>query len=110
MTPAGRRDTRIELQRQAIGRNDWNEDVGAWATFAQAMASVSYGRADERRTAAMEQGVEVATFTIPDTPSTRQLQPRNRVLAKGRAWDVASVVPIERRELAITATIGEQAG
>lgn len=110
MTPAGKRDTRIELQRQEAARNAWNEDVGAWTTFAKAMARVSYGRADERRSAAMEQGVEVATFTIPDTPSTRQLQPRDRLLAKGRAWDVTSVVPRDRREIEITATIGEQAG
>lgn len=110
MTPASKRDTRIELQRQAAGRNDWNEDVGAWVTFAKALARVGYGRADERRAAAMEQGVEVATFTIPDTPGTRQLQPRDRLLVKGRAWDVTSVVPMDRRELAITATTGEQEG
>lgn len=110
MTPAGKRDTRVELQRRAPSRNAWNEEVGSWSTFARALARVSYGRADERRAAAMEQGQEVATFTIPATAATRTLAPRDRLLVKGRAWDVTSVVPRERRELEITATAPEVAG
>ena len=110
MTPAGRRDTRIELQRQGSARNAWNEEVGSGSTFASPLARVSYGRADERRSAAMEQGLEVATFTIPSTATTRALAPRDRLLVKGRAWDVTSVVPRDRRELEITATAPDVAG
>lgn len=109
MTPAAKRDTRVELQRRSAARNAWNEEVDDWTTFAKALARVSYGRADERRAAAMEQGLEVATFTIPATAATRTLAPRDRLLVKGRAWDVTSVVPRDRRELEITASAPEVA-
>lgn len=109
MTPAGKRDTRIELQRRSGARDAWNEEAGDWITFARPLARISYGRADERRAAAMEQGLEVATFTIPASTTTRALAPRDRLLVKGRAWDVTSVVPRDRREIEITATAPEVA-
>lgn len=107
MTPAGRRDTRVELQRRSTARDAWNEETDAWSTFARAMARVSHGRAEERREAAMEQGLEVATYTILASPATRQVAARDRLLVKGRAWDVTSVVRHGRSELEITATAPE---
>lgn len=93
MIDAGRRDTLITFERSVDGKDEYGEDREDWATMDQEWAAINWGRGDERRQAAMEQGSQSATFTVPDSPSTRALTIKDRIICQDAAWDITSSVP-----------------
>lgn len=90
---AGSKDTLITLERATVTQDDYGEEVPTWASLGQAWAEVNWGRGDERRQAAMEQGQQPATFTVYDNALTRGLQIKDRIIADEQAWDITSTVP-----------------
>lgn len=115
---AGRRETEIEFQRATTTQDDYGEEVSTWSTLGTEWADVNWGRGDERRQAAMEQGSQPATFNVLDNPMTRAVSMKNRIiladdlrriadeggtpeemadLVNKAAWDITSSVPGKRR-------------
>lgn len=90
---AGRRNTIITLQRASTTQDEYGEEVSTWADIGQEWAAVNYGRGDERRQAAMEQGEQPATFIVLDNALTRSLTLKDRIVADGQTWDITSSVP-----------------
>lgn len=94
---AGARDTLITLQSATATRDEYNEEVATWADLGTEWAAVNYGRGDERREAAMEQGAVAATFNVLDNAMTRAVALKDRLIADGGTWDITSNVPGKRR-------------
>lgn len=101
---AGRRDTLIELQRFATTQDEYGEEIQSWAPLAQEKAAIYWGRGDERRQAAAEQGSQAATFAIVANEVTRTVTVRDRIMLEGTAWDIQSVTLLARKHVEITAT------
>lgn len=100
---AGRRDQLVSLQRFTAAQDDYGEEVQTWATVGEEWAAVFYGRGDERRQAAMEQGQQAATFAMLSNDLTRSLTIRDRIGLEGDAWDIVSVSPMDRATIEFTA-------
>lgn len=94
---AGRRETLISFQRAATVQDAYGEEIATWQQLGQAWADVNYGRGDERRQAAMEQGQQPATFNVLDNQMTRGVALKDRILADGQVWDIESNVPGKSR-------------
>lgn len=90
---AGRRDQLVSLDRSTTTTDEYNEEVPAWAEFAQEWAAIYYGRGDERRQAAMEQGSQAATFNVLSNERTRSLVLTDRLTVGGVVWDIRSLAP-----------------
>lgn len=91
--PAGRRAQRITLQRYTAAQDDYGEEVQTWADLGDEWAAVFYGRGDERRQAAMEQGAQPATFQMLSNTTTRALRLRDRIVLDSVTWDITGVAP-----------------
>lgn len=105
MTPAGKRDTAIIFQRYTATQSDSGEEVQTWAQIGNSQkAKVYYGRGDERREAAREEGSQSANFNCHASETTRQVVIRDRIVKAGENWDIVGVSPIGRREIEFTAT------
>lgn len=94
---AGRRETEIEFQRATTTQDDYGEEVSTWTTVGTEWADVNWGRGDERRQAAMEQGSQPATFNVLENPMTRAVSVKDRIVLDGQNWDITSSVPGKRR-------------
>lgn len=106
---AGRRDTRVVLERFTRTHDAYNEPIETFAQLgAPVMAEVYFSRGDERRREATEQGEEAATFRMLATATTRSLTVRDRLQALDRVWNVRGTVPRGRREIEVTAVAVEQ--
>lgn len=90
---AGRRDQLITLQTYTTTQDDHNEEVETWGTAATEWAAVFYGRGDERRQAAMEQGLQPATFQVLSNAATRAMNVRGRIVHGGVNWDIVGIAP-----------------
>lgn len=102
---AGRRDQLVTLERATTTQNEYNEDVETWAPIGQEWTAVFYGRGDERRQAAMEQGRQPATFQLLANPITTGLTLRDRIAHQGN-WDIEGIAPDmpKRGLIEVTAT------
>lgn len=89
---AGRRDQLVTLQRFSATQDESGEEVQTWADLAQEWAAVFYGRGDERRQAAMEQGAQPATFQMLSNEVTTALTLKDRIIHGGN-WDIQGVSP-----------------
>lgn len=104
MTPAGKRDRRIIFERYTAVQDEYGEEVQTWAPFGkQQKAAVFYGRGDERREAAREEGSQTANFNCHASETTRAIVIRDRIVMDGENWDVLGISPIGRREIDFTA-------
>jgi head-tail adaptor len=103
---ANTRDTLVTFERVTTTQDDYGEEVGTeWTELGKEWANVNWGRGDERRQAAMEQGAQPATFTVLDNPMTREVGLKDRIVLDGTAYDITSNVPGKKRgERDITAT------
>jgi head-tail adaptor len=90
--PAGQRNKLVIIQRATSIKDDYGEPIETWAEIGQVLAAIIYGRGDERRQAAMEQGMQPATFQALSSDVTRKVQLRDRLIAEGMIWDVRGVV------------------
>lgn len=92
MRPAGKRDKLVIIQRATTAKDAYGEPIASWAEIGRAKAQMIFGRGDERRAAAMEEGAQPATFLLLATGLTRSLRLTDRLIAQGTVWDVRSVV------------------
>jgi len=98
-----RRDTLITFERASTVADEWNEGVATWAALGQEWASVFYGKGDERRQAAMQQGSQPATFNVLANSLTRAVVVKDRITVGTDVWDIAGIAPMDRASLDITA-------
>lgn len=90
---AGRRDTLIELQGYSASQDEYGEETQTWSALGSAWAAVFYGRGDERRQAAAEQGEQSATFQVLSNAVTRAVSIRNRIVLGSDNWDIVGIAP-----------------
>lgn len=101
---AGRRNQLVTLQRYTASQDQYGEEVQqVWANLGTEWVAVFYGRGDERRQAAMEQGSQAATFQMLSNETTRALTIRDRIVLGSDNWDVVSLVAPRRGEIEVTA-------
>lgn len=105
MLPAGKRDRRLKLQRAQTQKNDLNEDVITWVTFATVFAEKT-DVSDGERVRAAEVGAELTTrFRILYSNQVSDLSPRDRCVLGTLVYDITGVKEIGRRVgLEITAS------
>lgn len=101
---AGRRDTLISIERAVAVQDPYGEETLTWSQLGTEWAAVFYGRGDERRQAAMEQGTQAATFQLLANAMTRSLTLRDRIVLDEMAWDITGAVPVGRQHVEVTAT------
>ena len=101
-----RRDQLVTLQRYTTTQDDYGEEVQTWADLGTEWAAVFYGRGDERRQAAMEQGSQPATFQMLANLNTLGLTIRDRIVLDGVNWDIVGLAPDtpKRGLIEVTAT------
>lgn len=110
---AGRRDTLIELERAVVTSDDYNEEIADWVVIGREWAAVYYGRGDERRQAAVEQGQQAATFQVLANNLTRSMRIKDRITVEREnplpgedprePWDIVGISPSDRASLEFTA-------
>lgn len=96
----------VTFQRATVTQDAYGEEISTWATLSQEHAQVFYGRGDERRQAAMEQGEQAATFQVPSNTNTRSVTLKDRISFDGSLWDIESKAldTPNRRKVEFTAT------
>ncbi len=100
---AGRRDTLITFQRSTTVADEYNEGIPTWAGIGDEWAAIIWGRGDERRQAAVEQGSQAATFQVLDNALTRSIALTDRIQGAGSDWDITGIAFPKRGEIEITA-------
>lgn len=100
---AGRRRNLITLQRYTVVEDEYGGETQTWADVGKEWARIHWGRGDERRSAAMEQGQQPATFVIPSNTRTRSLTVRDRIVLDGVNWDIQGTAPMTRATVEVTA-------
>lgn len=103
---AGRRDQLVTLQSFTATQDEYGEEVQTWADIGTEWAAIYWGRGDERRQAAMEQGTQAATFNMLSNTLTRSLTLRDRISGEAGTFDIVGIAPDtpKRGELELTAT------
>lgn len=100
---AGRRDSLITLQHFTATTDEYGEEVETWADLGQEWAAVFYGRGDERRQAAVEQGKQSANFQVLSNDLTRSVSIKDRIDYDGSLWDIVGISPMDRSQIEYTA-------
>lgn len=101
---AGRRDRLVTLQSATATQDEYGEEVSTWEAVGTEWAAVFYGKGDERRQAAMEQGQQAATFQVLSNEVTRAVSIRDRIVLEGDNWDIVGIAPMDRAMIEFTAT------
>jgi len=101
---AGPLDRRITIERWGATTNEFGEDVPEWLHVATVWASAEDIR-DSERYRAQQVGSDATTrFRVRWRGSIESLNPKDRICAGGRYFNVTAVKMIGRREgLEITA-------
>lgn len=100
---AGQRNQLIAFQRRTYTEDAYGAAVETWSLYAQEWASVRFGSAQERRSAAQESASQAATFRVLLHPLTFALTPLDRIAGfMGSTWEITGVSPYES-EVEITA-------
>lgn len=89
---AGPRDHLVTLSRAETTQNGYGEEIPTWGSVGTEWAAIFYGRGDERRQAAMEQGKQPATFQMLSNELTRSLTIEDRIEYEGN-WDIEGIAP-----------------
>lgn len=87
------RDTLVTLQAYTATQDEYGEEVQAWADIGTEWAAIYWGRGDERRQAAMEQGTQAATFNMLSNTLTRSLTLRDRISGEAGVFDIVGIAP-----------------
>ena len=91
--PAGPRNQLVSFESFTATQDEYNEDVLTWSEICEEWAQIFYGRGDERRQAAMEQGVQPAVFQVLSNEDTRSVEITNRIVHQGVNWDIVGIAP-----------------
>ncbi len=101
---AGARNSLVTFSRATTSQDGYGEEVPTWGDIGKEWAKVHYGRGDERRQAAMEQGQLPATFVVLDNSVTRTVTLKDRITFDEGEWDISANIPGKPGEREITAT------
>jgi hypothetical protein len=103
--PAGARDRKISFHAVATLENALGEPVDseAYPLLGEEWARIIYGKADERRSAAVEGTNQPATFIVLSNSVTRAITTTNIIQYGGETWDIANISPWGREEIEFTA-------
>lgn len=105
MPRAGLRRELIVFQRATTAENEYGEPVpSSWATYATRRARVRYGTAQEKREAAMEGGVQSATFECVRSATLDAVTLKDRISFLSSFWDLTEIAPLDRKTIRFTAT------
>ena len=88
----GRRDHLVTLKGYTVEQDAYGQEIQTATTLGQEWAAIFYGRGDERRQAAMEQGSQAATFQMLANPLTRALTVKDSIEFEGK-WDIKAIAP-----------------
>lgn len=88
-----RRDQLITLQFFTATQDEYGEETQTWTELGKEWAAVFYGRGDERRQAAQEQGQQAANFQMLANQITLDLKIEDRVILDGAVWNIVGVSP-----------------
>lgn len=100
---AGTRDDLITIERKTIVEDEYGGETETWAPYATAWAQVFYGKGDERRSAAMEQGRQAVTFQVLANTKTRAVEITDRITFSGSVYDIVGISPMDRASVEFTA-------
>lgn len=90
---AGNRDDLITIQRATTAQDDYGEEIETWAELGQEWAAIFWGRGDERRQAAAEQGQQAAQFQCLSNTMTRGVLVKDRITFGGSTFDIVGIAP-----------------
>ena len=101
-----RRDQLITLQRFTATQDEYGEETQTWTDYGKEWSAVFYGRGDERRQAAAEQGTQAANFQMLGNLTTLGLKIEDRLVLDGLVWDIVGISPHtpKRGLIEVTAT------
>ncbi len=103
---AGPMDRRITLERSSTAPDAFNEPVQTWSILAEVAASYEPLSDGERFRAGETAATASARFVIRYSRAVAGLNPKNRLIFEGAAWEILRVKEIGRREgLEISATV-----
>lgn len=104
-------NTLIALQRYTSTQDEYGEEVQTWASLGQEWCAIYFGRGDERRQAAAEQGTQAANFQMLANLTTLGLKIEDRIVLDGLVWDIVGISPHtpKRGLIEVTATATGQA-
>lgn len=100
---AGPRNTLVNFQRSTPVQDDAGQEVDSWASLGEAWAAIFWGKGDERRQAAAEQGSQAATFQVLANDMTRGMGVKDRIVAEGSDWDIVGIAFPKRGEIEFSA-------
>jgi head-tail adaptor len=100
---AGRRDQFITIQRGTASTDDYGGETMTWATLATEWAAVFYGKGDERRLAAVEQGQQAAVFQVLSNSNTQGVTLKDRISHGSSNWDIVGIAPMARSQIEFAA-------
>jgi SPP1 family predicted phage head-tail adaptor len=95
LTPIGKLDNRITIQRRNVVQNTRGEDVEGWTDFAEVWAEKRVTADDEAFRAQQRLSTQGVNFRIR---YRKGISPQMRVLCDGATWKVLGVAEINRRE------------
>ncbi len=93
---AGNRDRKIEIQRYESTRDEYGGEVQEWITVSAPWCELDPVRMTEMHMAAAERSSEIHVFRIP---YTSDVQPKDRVMYEGLAYDIEGITEIGRRQV-----------
>lgn len=101
----GRLDCRITISARTVLEDDLGGETETWAPLASVWANYRPGSGTERRAAAQDHAIEVASFIVRWAPPIAQVGPLTHRVEFNGNWDIESAVQFERRRwLSIVAT------
>jgi len=95
MLPAGKLKNRVAIQRFTTAPDEYGELIETWAGLTARWAAIFYGKGEERRQAAVEQGKQSASFVMRDDSVTRTVTIRDRLSFAGDVWDLVGISPLD---------------
>lgn len=101
---AGRRDRLVTLQHYTTTQDSYGGETQTWADLGTEWAAVFYGKGDERRQAAMQEGEQAATFQVLSNIITRAVTLKDRIVLDGDNWNIVGIAPMGRAAIEFTAT------
>ncbi|MEH7827110.1 phage head closure protein [Gemmobacter denitrificans] len=91
---AGRLRERVTIQRQTSGDDGYGNTVTGWADHMTVWADVRETPGKERVDAGRVEASKTATIRIRASSDSRALTEADRVSARGKVWNIRSVVEV----------------
>ncbi len=96
-------DRLVQFETASVVVDVYGGETLTWGALEQAWARVRFGRADEKRQASQEGGVQSITVEVLPSTALLAVTLRDRIQFDGSDWDITEVAPLERNNLRFTA-------